>query len=98
MVAGPRTPSKGGLKTRRNGATKSVVNGGGMPARLSEAAKDSKTGDVPKAIAFSLVDYSLMLSLVFGGCCSSVESVIYFPTMNANSFFLPETCGRMSSY
>ena len=32
---------------------------------------------VSKTVALSLVDYGLMLSLVLGGCCSSVDSVVY---------------------
>lgn len=40
--------------------------------------------EVSKAVALSLVDYGLVLSLVFGGCCSSVRVVGYGYASNPN--------------
>ncbi|KAI1796586.1 UAA-domain-containing protein [Ganoderma leucocontextum] len=41
-------------------------------------------GDVSKAVALSVVDYSLMLSLVLGGCCSNVWSYEQLLKMDAH--------------
>lgn len=41
-------------------------------------------GDVSKAVALSVVDYTLVLSLVFGGCCSNVWSYEQLLKMDAH--------------
>ncbi|RPD64339.1 UAA-domain-containing protein [Lentinus tigrinus ALCF2SS1-7] len=49
-----------------------------------EKMQENGNANVSKAIALSLVDYSLMLSLVFGGCCSNVWSYEQLLKMDAH--------------
>ena len=78
MVTKAKTSGKGHLKTRRKEAKSPVpkFQEEGCRADTLIEEKDGRSGEVPKAVALSLVDYGLMLSLVFGGCCSSVLSIL----------------------
>ena len=77
MATGSKPARKGGLRARHNGAAKrSTQEGDEVSAPSGKAAGENGSKEVSKAVALSLVDYSLMLSLVFGGCCSLVESVL----------------------
>ena len=89
MAIRTRTSGRDGPKTRHaassvgsytkagNGAVESLVDSGGK-------GKGKNSEEVSKAVALSLVDYTLMLSLVFGGCCSLVHTVIYYYVSNTS--------------
>ena len=66
--------AKNGQLKARHGTRDEVIRNGNIKAGGKKAAEKQETGNanVSKAVALSLVDYSLMLSLVFGGCCSLV--------------------------
>ncbi len=72
-----------GLKTRRpansNTTTFSSPGNGSVLTTSQKMTGKGKgkagSGEVSKAVALSMVDYTLVLSLVLGGCCSSVHVV-----------------------
>ncbi|KAI0741443.1 UAA transporter [Daedaleopsis nitida] len=75
-------------KTRRSTKTNSTAPQTNGNAKLwvkeLEGKKQGVNERTAKAVALSLVDYSLMLSLVFGGCCSNVWSYEQLLKMDAH--------------
>ena len=53
-----------------------AVNGNGKAVGSSETQNKATR----QAVALSLVDYTLILSLVFGGCCAFVSLVVFVLT------------------
>ncbi|KAI0763779.1 UAA transporter family-domain-containing protein [Trametes elegans] len=56
---------------------------GTAKATANAVEKDVQRKDVSRAVALSLVDYTLILSLVFGGCCANVWSYEQLLKMDA---------------
>lgn len=83
MPTRTRISKTDGLKTRRapysNPSTLSSPANGPVlitPQKTTGKGRgQAGSGQVSKAVALSMVDYTLVLSLVFGGCCSSVHVV-----------------------
>ena len=72
-----RSSRAGELKARHVAKTHLEVpqtNGDVKTSGKRPVGKEDRNTEVSKAVALSLVDYGLILSLVFGGCCSSVRS------------------------
>ncbi|KAI0716000.1 UAA transporter family-domain-containing protein [Cerioporus squamosus] len=77
----------GQLKARHAVKDEAASNGDAKIAGLGEKPveiQENGNANVSKAVALSLVDYSLMLSLVFGGCCSNVWSYEQLLKMDAH--------------
>ena len=86
MPTRTRVSTTDGLKARhlaRPNSRPPSSNGNGAVTVTSEdvagkgetKAKKASDGDVSKAVALSVVDYTLVLGLVFVGCCSSVHVI-----------------------
>ncbi|PIL25026.1 transporter [Ganoderma sinense ZZ0214-1] len=81
-----------GPKTRRAPSSSTTTpsspgNGAVLTAPQKTIGKgkgQASGGDVSKAVALSMVDYTLVLSLVFGGCCSNVWSYEQLLKMDAH--------------
>ncbi|KAM5532880.1 hypothetical protein V8D89_013432 [Ganoderma adspersum] len=82
-----------GLKTRRaahslNASPFSSPGNGSVvttsPKTTGKGKAQAGDGEVSKAVALSMVDYALVLSLVFGGCCSNVWSYEQLLKMDAH--------------
>ena len=88
MAIRTRTSGRDGPKTRHAassvGSHSSAGNGAVEPLVDSGGKGKGKNSEVSKAVALSLVDYTLMLSLVFGGCCSLVHTIIYYYVSNTS--------------
>ncbi len=69
--------AKNGQLKAKHGTEEATSNGDAKTVgnKLTEKQGNGHA-NVPQAVALSLIDYSLMLSLVFGGCCSSVDSSV----------------------
>ncbi|KAI0731225.1 UAA-domain-containing protein [Earliella scabrosa] len=80
--------SRGGeLKARHVAKTHLEVpqtNGDVKTSGKRPVGKEDRNTEVSKAVALSLVDYGLILSLVFGGCCSNVWSYEQLLKMDAH--------------
>ncbi|TBU60926.1 UAA-domain-containing protein [Dichomitus squalens] len=89
MTTRTRTSGRNALKARHTATSISSQSSSGIGAaetrpdvRGKGRGKDGE--DVSKAVALSLVDYTLILSLVFGGCCSNVWSYEQLLKMDAH--------------
>ncbi|KAH9935882.1 UAA-domain-containing protein [Epithele typhae] len=89
MAVASHSASKGSKK-RRNGATVSHTRPNDKAvapsAAQAPASANGKNGwkELQKALAASLVDYTFVLGLVFGGCCSNVWSYEQLLKMDAH--------------
>lgn len=75
VLRGPRTPRASDPGGRANNPGEGALNHVQDEAKVKTEAQGSNIQAVPiqslaRPVAMSLVDFSFVLSLVFGGCCS----------------------------